>query len=207
MFYALQTSPCPALHTRTFFQNRQLLRTNTSVGAPVSPAPAGRGSSIHRIFNRAASLSVLIAFHHPDVIGIRNCFALCLVPKCLKAHQPIPEHKTGKDLRLVLHRGALWIVCHVQECFLHDVGIIHCTLDGSGLRRAKPFHQSGVVPNDHRGDGGRIFTAASVSHLVLSELITTFVVGSGVILRNCSKIRGGVILSRIFFLQSSGEAI
>jgi hypothetical protein len=32
-------------------------------------------------------------------------------------------------------------------------------------------------------------------------------VGSGVILRNCSKIRGGVILSRIFFLQSSGEAI
>ena len=60
---------------------------------------------------------------------------------------------------------------------------------------------------DHRGDGGRIFTAASVSHLVLSELITTFVVGSGVILRNCSKIRGGVILSRIFFLQSSGEAI
>lgn len=137
----------------------------------------------------------------------KDCFALCLVPKCLKAHQPIPEHKTGKDLRLVLHRGALWIVCHVQECFLHDVGIIHCTLDGSGLRRAKPFHQSGVVPNDHRGDGGRIFTAASVSHLVLSELITTFVVGSGVILRNCSKIRGGVILSRIFFLQSSGEAI
>lgn len=201
MFYALQTSPCPALHTRTFFQNRQLLRTNTSIGAPVSPTPAGSGSSIHRIFNRAASLSVLVAFHHPEVIGIRNRFALCLAPKCLKAHQPIPEHKTGKDLRLVLHRGALWIVCHVQECFLHDVGIIHCTLDGSGLRRAKPFHQSGVVPNDHRGDGGRIFTAASVSHLVLSELITTFVVGSGVILRNCSKIRGGVILSRILFLQ------